>query len=250
MKKKSLTDNDLLRYDRQILISNWDEEGQLKLKNSKILVAGAGGLGSPVLLYLTSVGVGSITIIDNDKLDLSNLNRQILYNNNDLDKPKALTAQEKLKKLNPEIEIIGLNKTLNDNNVDELLNGMDLIVDCLDNFETRYLVNKFCVKNQIPFVHGAIQGLEGRVMFIDPNNKDSPCLNCFYPQIPPKMGKFPVLGSTAGITGSIEATEAIKYLTGIGKNLIGEFLIIDSRVMNIKSIKIKRNPKCKICGDL
>ncbi|MHA1271198.1 MAG: HesA/MoeB/ThiF family protein [Candidatus Helarchaeota archaeon] len=249
MNEKKLSPEEMERYDRQMIISNWGIEGQIKLKNSKVLVAGAGGLGSPVLLYLSAAGVGTIKIIDNDTVDLSNLNRQILYNVQDFNKQKALIAQNRLKKLNPEINIIGLSDTLNENNADKLLSGVDLIIDCLDNFKTRFLINKFCVKNKIPFVHGAIYGLEGRVMFIDPNNEESPCLSCFYPENPPPMGKFPVLGSTVGITASIEASEAIKYLTKIGRNLICEFLIIDGRLMTFKSIIVKRNSKCKICGN-
>lgn len=249
MDKKSLTNDELERYDRQLIIPNWDKKGQLKLKNNKITIIGVGGLGSVVSLYLAAVGIGTIHLIDNDTLDLSNLNRQILYNINDLGKAKALIAQKKLNTLNPEINVIGLNKTLDENNINDLLSGMDLIVDCLDNFPTRYLLNKFCVKNNIPFVHGAIYGLEGRVMFIDPNDENSPCLGCFYPEEPPESTKFPVLGSSVGITASIEATEAIKYLVGIGENLIGKFLIIDGKPMEFKTIEIKKNANCTICGN-
>ncbi|MHA1694398.1 MAG: HesA/MoeB/ThiF family protein [Candidatus Helarchaeota archaeon] len=248
MEKKPISKNELERYDRQIIISNWGLDGQLRLKNSTVIVIGAGGLGSTVLLYLAAAGIGNIRIIDNDILELSNLNRQVLYNEDDINKPKALLAQMKLSKLNKDIRIVGINETLDEKSADKLLNGADLIVDCLDNFKTRFLVNRYCINNKIPFVHGAIYGLEGRVMFIDPKNEESPCLNCFYPEDIPPMGKFPVLGSVVGITASIEATEAIKYLTKIGKNLIGEFLVIDGRLMKFKSIIIKKNPKCKTCG--
>ncbi|MHA1229650.1 MAG: HesA/MoeB/ThiF family protein [Candidatus Helarchaeota archaeon] len=246
---EKLSKNELERYDRQIIIKNWGEEGQLKLKNSKVLVVGAGGLGSLVLLYLTAAGVGHISIVDHDKLDLSNLNRQILYNMDDLNKPKALSAQKKLRKLNPDIEIYGHAITLSEDNIDEFISDVDLVIDCLDNFKTRFLINKNCVKYKIPLVHGAIYGLEGRAMFIDPNHQDSPCLGCFYPEDTPPMGKFPVLGASVGITASIEATEAIKYLTGIGENLIGKFLVIDGRVMSFRTITIKRNQKCNICSN-
>jgi adenylyltransferase/sulfurtransferase len=249
MDKNFLNNDEFERYDRQLIIPNWGKKGQLKLKNSKITIIGVGGLGSVVSLYLAAVGIGKIHLIDNDTLDLSNLNRQILYNVNDLGKSKALLAQKKLKNLNPEIDVVGLDKTLDENNINDLLSGMDLIVDCLDNFPTRYLLNKFCVNSNIPFVHGAIYGLEGRVMFIDPNDENSPCLGCFYPEEPPESTKFPVLGSSVGITASIEATEAIKYLIGIGENLIGRFLIIDGKPMEFKTIEIKKNANCPICGN-
>lgn len=249
MKYTELSDDELLRYDRQLTISNWGKDGQLKLKNSKIAVIGAGGLGSTVLLHLAAAGIGYIKIIDNDTLDLSNLNRQILYNMDGINKSKAKLAEKYLKELNNNIEIESINKKLDKNNIDELLSDVNLILDCLDNFQTRYIVNEFCIKNRIPYVHGAVRALEGRVMFINPNDKSSPCLNCFYPKEPPKKRKPPVLGSTVGLTASIEATEAIKYLLGIGKNLIGEFLMIDGLLMEFKSIIIKRNPKCEICGN-
>jgi len=248
LKMNELTEDEMTRYNRQMMLQNWETKGQLKLKNSKVAVIGAGGLGSPVSLYLAAAGIGSITIIDNDVLELSNLNRQVIYSTEDINKSKALSAKTNLEKLNPAINIVGLNVTIDNGNVDELLKGMDIIVDCLDNFETRYLINSFCERNKVPLVHGAIHAMEGRVLFIDPKNKDSPCLSCFYPENPPKMGKFPVLGSTVGITGAIQATEVIKYLTGIGTNLIGKFLIIDTKMMEFRHITIRNNPKCKVCG--
>ncbi|MBD3228110.1 MAG: adenylyltransferase [Candidatus Lokiarchaeota archaeon] len=249
MKYTKLSNDELLRYDRQLIIPKWEKEGQLKLKNSKVTVIGAGGLGSTVLLNLAAAGIGYIKIIDNDTLDLSNLNRQILYGMNRINEPKAILAKKRLMELNNEIEIESINTTLDSNNAEELLSDVDLIIDCLDNFKTRYLLNRFSVENKIPYVHGAVQSLEGRVMFIDPNEESSPCLNCFYPEEPPEKGKPPVLGATVGITASVEATEAIKYIIGIGKNLIGRFLIIDGYSMEFKSITIKRNPKCEICGN-
>lgn len=242
-----LTEYDRLRYSRQMLIEGWGEDGQLKLKKARVFVAGAGGLGSPVSLYLAAAGVGEIRICDNDRVELSNLNRQILHSDERLGELKAVSAAATLNALNPEITVIPLPELLDENSVERLVGRCDVVVDCLDNYETRYLLNWYCLRHGIPFVHGGIWGLMGQVSFIHP--PETPCLRCLVPKAPPK-GVFPALGATPGLVGSIQAMEALKYLAGVGSNLKGKLLIIDGNSMDFFSVTTSRNPSCPDCGDL
>ena len=240
-----LTYYDLQRYNRQMLLAGWGEAGQLKLKNSSVFIAGAGGLGSPVALYLAAAGLGEIRICDDDIVELSNLNRQILHTDNRLGQSKALSAEQTLNEMNPSLAIKSLAERLDETNVERFVGQPDIVVDCLDNYPTRYLLNEYCVKHRIPFVHAAIWGLIGQVTFIQ--SPETPCLKCIIPEAPPKE-VFPVLGATPGVIGALQAMETLKHLTGIGECLKGRLLIFDGDNMSFDSIKIKRRPDCSVCG--
>ena len=242
-----LSEAEKQRYARQLIIKNWGEKAQLKLKQSTIAIIGIGGLGSPVSLYATAAGIGKIKIIDEDVVDLTNLNRQIIHFTPDISTKKVESAQAKLTALNPEVKIEPLSITLTKDNIQKIIKGCNIVLDCLDNFQTRYLLNETCIKLGIPYVHAAVYAFEGRVLTIIPGK--GPCLQCFYPQVPKEIKPFPIVGSAVGITASIEITEAIKVLTGIGTPLVGRLLIIDGENMKFDTIEIKQNPQCPICGE-
>ncbi len=233
------------RYSRQILI--FGEEGQKKLKNARVVVAGVGGLGCPAALYLASQGVGKIRIIDKDVVEASNLNRQTLHWTRDIKKPKVESASEKLKEVNRDVEIEKFLVEINEKNVNELLEGSDAVIDAMDNFPTRFILNEAAVKLRIPFFHGSIYGLEGRAMTVIPGK--TACLRCFFSESPPKE-VFPVLGSTPALIAMIQVTEVIKYLTGVGRLLENRYLIYDGESMTFREIKIRRNPECPVCGKI
>jgi molybdopterin/thiamine biosynthesis adenylyltransferase len=241
-----LTENELERYDRQIMITGFGEEGQEKLKKAKVFIAGAGGLGSPIAIYLAAAGAGTIRIVDHDKTDLSNLNRQILHGTDDVGRSKVLSALEKLPRLNPETKIEALQETITEDNAIDLIKGCDVILDAMDNLPTRYLLNKTAITLGIPFIHGAVQGLEGRAMTVIPG--ESACLMCVYGGATTRGGKFPVVGVTPGVIGCIQATEAIKYLVGIGKLLTGKLLLYNGLDMKFAVLEVKRRPDCEHCG--
>ena len=242
-----LTKRDEERYHRQILIEGWGDEGQKRLKKSKAFIAGAGGLGSPAAIYLAVGGIGHIKIVDKDVPELSNLNRQILHTEADIGTPKAKSAEESLKALNPDITIEAVKETITEDNVHDLVNGSDIIIDCMDNFPTRYLLNKTAIKLGIPFVHGSIWGIEGRTTFIIPGK--TPCLRCIFPESPPSE-LFPVLGAAPGVIGSIQATEALKYFTGVGKLLTDRLLIYDGERTEFNEVGVSRDPNCIDCSNL
>ncbi|MFW6138340.1 MAG: HesA/MoeB/ThiF family protein [Spirochaetota bacterium] len=242
-----LSGRDLQRYDRQIIIKGFGIEGQKKLKNARVAVAGAGGLGSSVSLYLAAAGVGDLTIIDYDVVSISNLNRQILHWEEDIGVSKVESACKKLKNLNPDITIIGVKQQINEKNASGLLEGKDAVVDCMDNFPTRYVLNDAALKLKIPLFHGACYGFEGRAATILPGK--TPCFRCIYPQGPPES-KIPVLGATPGIVGTIQAIEVIKYITGTGRLLAGRLLICDGGYMSFDTIEVKTNPQCPSCSNL
>jgi len=235
----------LERYDRQMIIDGFGEEGQKKLKEASIFIAGAGGLGSPAAIYLAAAGVGRLRIVDRDKVDLTNLNRQILHWDKDVGRVKVESAADKLRMLNQDVRIESIEATINEENAFDLVEDCDLIVDALDNFPTRYLLNKVALEKKIPFVHGGVFGFEGRAMTVVPGK--SACFRCLY-----KKGalgfKFPVVGVTPGIIGCIQATEAIKYIVGIGKLLTNRLLVYDGLSMTFSKMKLKKDPDCEDCG--
>ena len=241
-----LTPEEKQRYDRQIMIPGISEAGQEKLKKGRVVIAGTGGLGSPISFYLTAAGVGTLRIIDNDRVELSNLNRQILHWDKDIGREKAISACEKLTQLNKNVTIETIDTTIDEANVFKLVTGFDVIVDAMDNMPTRYLLNKAAIKHRIPFVHGAVSGLEGRAMTVIPGK--SACIRCLYHATPTKK-KFPVLGTTPAIIGAIQATEVIKYLTGIGTLLTNRLLIYDGLNMKFTELTVVRNTNCEHCGD-
>ncbi|GAB4528782.1 MAG: HesA/MoeB/ThiF family protein [Anaerolineae bacterium] len=244
---KSLTDYDMTRYGRQMMIDGWGVEGQARVKAASVFVAGAGGLGSPVAVFLAMAGVGQIKICDADRVELSNLNRQLLHNDSRIGQLKSVSAEKTLRELNPTIEVLAYSDFLDEHNVADLVGTPDIVVDCLDNFETRYVLNAYCLKQNIPLVHGAIWGMMGQVTFVHP--PETPCLRCLVPEPPPRE-VFPVVGVTPGITGCLQATEVLKYLTGVGATLKGKLLIFDGQEMFFNSVKIERQPSCLECGSL
>ena len=240
-----LTTGERERYDRQIMIDEIGEEGQEKLKRAKVLIAGAGGLGSPASIYLTSAGVGMIRIVDHDRVDLSNLNRQVLHWERDTGRTKVESALDKLRNINPAIKIEAIEETITDSNLSRLVEGIDLIVDAMDNLPTRYLLNKVSLEKDIPLFHGAVHGFEGRAMTIIPGK--TACLRCMY-RGPVPEGKFPVIGVTPAVIGSIQATEVIKYIVGIGKLLTNRLLMYDGLNLKFTEFSVRKNPNCEHCG--
>ena len=241
-----LTGEELERYDRQIMIHGFGEEGQARLKKARAFIAGAGGLGSPIAIYLAVAGVGTIRLVDNDKVELSNLNRQILHWDENIGGRKADSAREKLKKINPHIKIETLAETITEANASHLVTGFDLIVDAMDNLPTRYLLNKTAIAKDIPFFHGAVYGFEGRAMTVIPGQ--TACLNCVYHGATIPRQKFPVIGVTPAVIGCIQATEVIKYIVGIGELLTNRLLTYDALRMTFTELKVKRDPDCEHCG--
>ncbi|MDQ1280715.1 MAG: molybdopterin-synthase adenylyltransferase [Thermoproteota archaeon] len=242
-----LSMSDLERYNRQMLMPNWGEEGQLKLKSAKIVVAGAGGLGCPVSLYLAAAGIGRLTVIDREKYELSNLNRQVLGWPKDLGKSKAESSVEKLRAFNPNIDLNALVVNLTENNVHDLIHGSNVVIDALDNWKTRFILNEACVKEKIPLIHAGIYGLSGQITTIYPGK--GPCLRCIIPETPPEVKRFPVLGATPGFFAMLQVMEAMKLIIGIGESLIGRLLLFNGEDMNFNSIEINRNPNCTVCKD-
>jgi len=242
-----LTEEELERYDRQIMIRGLGEKGQEKLKQARVVIAGAGGLGSPAAIYLTAAGVGTIQIIDHDKVELSNLNRQVLHWDKDVGRDKIESAREKLSLLNRNVRIEMVKETITEANVSRLVAGCDVIIDAMDNLPTRFILNRAAVENRIPFVHGAIYGLEGRVMTVLPGQ--TACLRCIYRGLTPR-GKFPVIGVTPAVIGCIQATEAIKCITGLGQLLTNRLLVYDGLKMKFTELTVKKDPDCEHCGHL
>jgi adenylyltransferase/sulfurtransferase len=236
---------EIQRYARQMLITGWGEATQRRLKASTVFVAGAGGLGSPVSFGLALAGVGTIRICDFDAPELSNLNRQFLHDDSRLGVNKAESARQTLTRLNPTIRVEAITERIEDGNVDRLVGDAALIVDCMDNFPTRFTLNRAAVRKRIPLVHGSIWGFEGRVSFF--HVPETPCLACLFSEAPPRE-VFPVLGATPGITGMIQAMEAIKYLAGVGTLLKGRLLCCDYLEMRFFEVKIRRDPGCPACG--
>jgi molybdopterin-synthase adenylyltransferase len=237
-----LSKRELARYERQILIPGWSKSGQEKLKKAKVLVAGAGGLGSAILTYLAVAGVGKIKIIDGDKVELSNLNRQVLHSDKDIGRNKVDSAKEKLEALNPQISIEAIKATIDENNVFDLL-GDYLIVDAMDNLPARFLLNHVAVKKKLPLFHGAVYGFEGRATTVVPGK--TACLRCLYQGVIP--GKIPVVGVTPAIIGCIQATEVLKYILGIGELLTDRLLIYDGLSMKFSEVRLKKDPNCCDC---
>jgi len=240
-----LTPGERERYDRQIMIGGIGEEGQERLKGSRVAIAGAGGLGSPIAIYLTAAGIGMIRMIDHDQVALSNLNRQILHREEDIGRKKVDSARAKLRDLNRAVEIESISETITEKNVSRLVDGCDLIVDAMDNMPTRYILNRCAIEKRIPFFHGAVNGFEGRAMTVIPG--ETACLRCMY-RGPVPQEKFPVIGVTPAVIGSIQATEVIKYLTGIGRLLTNRLLVYDGLKVTFSEFMVHRNPNCDHCG--
>jgi molybdopterin/thiamine biosynthesis adenylyltransferase len=241
-----LTKNDLARYERQILYTDFGEEGQKKLKRSHVVVAGLGGLGCSASLYLTCAGIGHITLIDCDRVELSNLNRQILHYEEDIGEGKPFSAAQKLAKLNSSIEVIPVFNEITESNAREIIKGANLVIDGMDNIKTRFILNKACVAEGIPLVHGGVNGLFGEVTTIIPGR--TPCLACIFPEVPQKKGVFPVFGVTPALIAILQVTEAIKLLAGFGSLLTGKMLYFNGDTMDFTYTNLVKNQNCEVCG--
>jgi len=250
---KTLSPEKRARYSRHLVIPEIGEEGQLKLLDSRILLIGAGGLGSPASLYLAAAGVGHIGIIDADIVDESNLQRQIAHSLNTLGTPKVDSAKRAIEALNPDVEVTTYRERLTSENIDRILDdGWEIVVDGADNFPTRYLMNDASVWRNIPVVHGSIYRFEGQVTVFKPF--DGPCYRCLYPAPPPpelapSCSEGGVLGVLPGIVGTLQTNEALKLALGVGEPLIGRLLLFDALATDFHEVHIKRNPDCPVCGE-
>ena len=247
------TKKQIERYSRQIILKKIGIIGQKKLLKSSVLIIGAGGLGSPIAIYLAALGIGKIGIVDKDKVELSNLSRQIIFENNDINKIKSSSAISKLKKINPDIQLKSFNKNLTAININQIAKKFALIVDGSDNFRTRFLINDYCLKNKKILVSGAISKFDGQVYTFNFSKKNSPCLRCFIPKIPnnPDVDNCEydgVIGTLAGIIGSIQANEVVKEILGIGNTLCGYILIIDALNLTFRKVKLNKRSDCYCNG--
>jgi sulfur-carrier protein adenylyltransferase/sulfurtransferase len=249
----ALDDEKLARYSRHLLIPEVGIEGQQRLLATSILLIGAGGLGSPAALYLAAAGVGRIGIVDDDRVDASNLQRQVLHSTAELGESKAQSARETLEELNPDVQVVTYEERLTSENVDRILDeDWELVVDGADNFPTRYLLNDASVWHDIPVVHGSIYRFEGQVTVFKPF--EGPCYRCLFPQPPPaelapSCAEGGVLGVLPGVIGSLQANEALKLALGIGEPLIGRLLLFDALATKLDEVAIRRDPGCPVCGD-
>lgn len=245
------TEEQIRRYSRHIILQEVGGKGQHRLLSSKVLCIGAGGLGSPIIQYLAAAGVGTIGIVDDDVVDLSNLQRQVIHGGN-IDVPKVESARKFVENLNPDVNVITYQKRISPDNILDIINDYDIVVDGSDNFATRYLVNDACVLAKKPLSHGSIFRFEGQVTTILPD--EGPCYRCLFEHAPP-AGMVPscqeagVIGVLPGIIGVIQATEVIKYLLGSGELLVGRLIFYDAFNMSFDEIKIRKNPSCPVCGD-
>jgi adenylyltransferase/sulfurtransferase len=246
-----LDESAFLRYSRHLIIPEVGLEGQRKLKNSSVIVVGAGGLGSPALLYLAAAGVGRIGIADYDTVEMSNLQRQVIYTERDLGRKKVEAAKERIESLNPDVRIETYEFRIDSSNALEILRSYDVIIDGSDNLPTRYLLSDSSVLLSKPFVYGSIYRFDGLVSFMDPRH--GPCYRCLYPEPPPPdtiptCAEGGVLGLLAGIVGSIQAIEAVKYILGVGKLLLGRLLVVDTLNLEFTILNIEKDPECRACS--
>ncbi|MCX7877791.1 MAG: HesA/MoeB/ThiF family protein [Ignavibacteria bacterium] len=237
------------RYLRHLILPGFGEEAQLKLKQSSVLIVGAGGLGSPAALYLTAQGIGKLGIIDYDTVSLSNLHRQILFTDKDISQSKAQRGSEFLRAVNPFVEIETYNEKISFENAERIISSYDLVIDGSDNFATKYLLNDACVLNNKPLIFGSVLRFEAQISFL--NLPGGPCYRCIFPKPAevPDCSEAGVLGVVPGIAGTVMALEAVKYLTGVGDLLKGEMLLIDTLKMKFRLVNFTKNPACVICSD-
>lgn len=253
VKEESLDDTQRQRYLRHTMLPEVGETGQQKLLGSRVLLLGAGGLGSPTAYYLAAAGVGTLGIVDFDRVDFTNLQRQILHRNCDVGRAKIESARETLAGINPDVKVVGYDQRLDRNNIMSILDdGWQVVVDGCDNFPTRYLVNDACVLRGLPNVHGSIYQFEGQATVFAPG--EGPCYRCLFPTPPPpemvpSCQEAGVLGVLPGTIGLIQATETVKWLLGLGTSLVGRLLAYDALDMSFREMKLRRNPECPVCGD-
>lgn len=247
-----MNDQQLLRYSRQIMLPQIDIAGQQKLLDAKILIVGAGGLGCPASIYLAAAGVGQITLYDNDQVDLSNLQRQIAHYTDDIGTDKVISTRNTLKKINPDSVIITHAEKLAGERLTTEVDQADVVLDCSDNFATRFAINQACVNQKTPLVSGAAIRFEGQVSVFTPGQNDGPCYNCLYNSDGEELQNCSLNGVAApitGIVGSVQAMEAMKIIMGIGETLTGRLLLLDGLTMEWNTMRFKKNPTCPTCGD-
>jgi sulfur-carrier protein adenylyltransferase/sulfurtransferase len=240
------------RYSRHLLIPEVGEAGQRKLLRSKVLLIGAGGLGSPAAYYLAAAGVGTLGIVDSDVVDTTNLQRQILHSTDRVGEPKVDSAKQTLEALNPDVKVVGYRERLTSENIDRIIADYDVVIDGADNFPTRYLLNDASVKHNTPVVHGSIYRFEGQITVFKPH--EGPCYRCLFPTPPPpelapSCAEAGVLGVLPGVIGTLQANEAIKLLLGIGTPLVGRYVLFDALETEFREVKLRRDPACPVCGD-
>lgn len=247
-----MNDQQLLRYSRHILLDEIDIEGQEKLLAAHALIIGAGGLGSPAAFYLASAGIGTITLVDDDTVDLTNLQRQILHTTERVGQAKVVSGQQTLTEINPTIEIVALKERVSGERLNELVRNASVVLDCSDNFATRHAVNRACVANRVPLVSGAAIKFDGQISVFDKRDENAPCYSCLFPEDQQfeevNCGTMGVFAPLVGIIGSMQAAEALKVIAGIGEPLKGRLLLLDARTMEWNSIKFARNANCSVCG--
>ncbi len=246
-----MDDKQLLRYSRQIMLPQVDVEGQQKLLNARVLIVGLGGLGSPAAMYLAAAGVGCLALNDFDAVDLTNLQRQIVHDTESLGLSKVESAKLTLLRLNPEIHIDMINRPLEGEDLELEIAGSDVVLDCTDNFATRFAINRACVLTHTPLVSGAVIRFEGQISVFTPGFDDSPCYNCLYPnqgELEESCVRNGVIAPLPGIIGSMQALEAVKLIMGIGQTLRGRLLLLDALRMEWNRMNLKKNPQCPTCG--
>jgi molybdopterin-synthase adenylyltransferase len=247
-----MNDDQLLRYSRHILLDELGIEGQQRLLEAHVLVIGAGGLGSPVLMYLATAGVGRITVVDHDTVDLTNLQRQIAHTTDRVGKPKVASAAQTMAAINSGIEVIALQERADAARLDALVAGADLVLDCSDNFATRHAVNAACVKHRKPLVSGAAIGFDGQISVYDTRAHVNPCYACIFPPEATfeevRCSTMGVFAPLVGIIGTMQAAEALKLLAGVGTSLAGRLQMLDARAMEWTEIRMARNAACPVCG--
>lgn len=246
------TEEQIERYSRHIILKDVGVEGQLKILQAKVLIIGAGGLGSPAALYLGAAGVGTIGIVDNDVVDLTNLQRQVIHATPDLNKPKVQSAKETLNEINPDVNVITHQAFVTSENIMDFINEYDFVIDGTDNFPTKFLINDACVMARKPFSHGGILRFDGQTLTVSPG--ESACYRCIFfapppPDMVPSCSQAGVLGVVAGILGTLQAAEALKFILGIGELLTNRLLTLDAFRMQFREIQIKKNQNCPICGE-
>ena len=251
IKLNTMNDNQLYRYSRQIMLPQIDICGQLKLLHANVLIVGAGGLGSPAAMYLAAAGVGHITLYDDDHVDLSNLQRQIAHHTHNVGMDKVISTLETLKNLNSDVNVRAIKAKLEGTTLQKEVQGADIVLDCSDNFRTRFALNAACVQYQTPLVSGAAIRFEGQVSVFTAGNNDSPCYNCLYQQDGEEVQTCStngVISPITGIVGSIQALEAMKLIIGIGETLTGRLLVIDGFTMEFNTLRLRKNAQCPTCA--
>lgn len=252
MAEPELPDADLLRYSRHLLLEDIGVEGQRRILQSRALIIGAGGLGSPASMYLACSGVGKITIVDHDTVDLTNLQRQIMHSTERIGQAKVLSAQSTLAQLNPAVQVQALQMRADAKLLQSLVAQADVVLDCCDNFQTRQAINAACVQHHVPLVSGAAIGMDGQIAVYDPRNTVAPCYACvFAPNAPPEEARCATMGVLAplvGVIGAMQALEALKLLAQTGTSLSGYLLMLDARSMEWTRLRVQKNPACSVCG--